>query len=171
MRVPGIHGRVFSLLVAASLFASCGGSNNSTGPSSNELYYKFKANGTLIEFTNAASLWATFNTTSGQNTLIISGFDANSNSNLQVYRDQEITTGTYSGFAAGNGALNGVLIGYQDASGVDYVDDGTTAADATITITSITSTRVSGTFFGILKSSGHPDVTVTEGQFVVQRTS
>jgi hypothetical protein len=176
MRVPGrsfaVHGRVFSIFLAACLLASCGSSgNDSTGPSGTDLFYQFKANGTLVKFTNPGSLWATFATSGSQNTLVISGFDANSNSNLQIYSDQTIGAGTYTGFTSVNAVLVGVLIGYQDTSNVDYVNTGSNASDATIVITDVTSTRVSGTFFGVLKAQGHPDVTITEGQFVVQRTN
>ncbi len=156
------------LLLSAVVLASCGGSDG-TGPSGAELYLKFKANGTLVEYTNAASLFASFSTTSGQSNLVISGFDATSNANLQIFDDHMVTTGTHTGFDAVNSAIVGVIIGYQDSSGVDYVADGTNPSDATIVITDITSTRVSGTFFGVLKASGHADLAITEGQFVVQR--
>jgi hypothetical protein len=164
------NARLLSVLLATVALGSCGGSN-ATGPSGNDLFFSFKMNGTMVEYTDAAALWATFNTTTGQSSLIIVGFDGSTGAGLQVWRDQAVTTGTYSGFTAVNNAIVGVVMYYDDATNTNFAADPVVPADATIVITSITATRVSGTFFGVLKAQGQPDITVTEGKFTVQRTN
>ena len=154
------------VLVCVLSSASCG---SSTEPSDAGLFFRFTGNGSLVEYTEPTTLFATFSTTSGQSNLVITGYDATSGANLQIYDDGQVGTGTYSGYDVMGGVLVGTLMGYETSGGIDYATDPSTSAGVTITVSEITDTRVRGTFNGRLTADGQPDLVVTAGSFVVQR--
>jgi len=165
-RAPGLGG-ISSVALCVLILSACG---SSTEPSETELFLRFNANGSLVEFTNAASLFAAFTSTSGQSNLVITGYDAVSGTNLQIYDNGPVGTGTYSGYGVVGNVLVGTLMAYEDPSGTEYVTN-PGSADVTITVSEITDTRVRGTFSGTLEASGEPDLVVTAGSFVVQRAN
>jgi hypothetical protein len=156
-----------ALLVSIAVMAACGGSDkNPTGPGGSTYYLRFKANGTQVNFTAQASLYAAFAQAGAQYNMIGTGYTATSNSNIQVYNNSPVVVGTYSGYNINGGALVGALVGYQDDGGVSYTNQ-----SATITISEITSTTVRGTFSGVVEANGHPDITITNGEFRLQRAN
>lgn len=159
--------RAGMLVVAGLVLGGCKGSD-STGPNDSTYYLRFKANGSQVSFTLQGSLLVTFSTSGSQYVGIVSGFDAVSNANLQLYSNATIGKATYSGYTVSGGALVGALIGYQDATGTLYTSAGATV-EASITVTDLTGTTMRGTFSGRLKATGKPDVVVTEGEFFVPR--
>ncbi len=163
---------VIAVLLSAGTIASCGSSG--TGPSfTGNLFLQFKANGTPVDFTVQASLMASFADTGSQHDALISGYDATSGLSLVVFDGAAITTGTYSGYTLDTGAgfVKGVLITYYDSHG-SYGSGNQNPVNAIVTITSITSTRVQGTFTGTVSpAAGTPAVAITDGQFVVQRAN
>jgi len=126
----------------------------------------FTANGTKVKYTTQGALVASFANSGSQFLGVLTGYDANTNLHVQVYDDEAIVAGTYSGYSASGGVLTGVLIGYKDGTGTSYTQAG---GDIVVTISSITETSASGTFIGTLKASGKPDMVITDGKFTVQR--
>jgi len=167
MRPRYIHARLALLLLGALVFGSCG--NSSTGPNGGgDLFMRFRANGTLIEYSLPSGLLTAVNNTAGQSNAAITGNDGGATFiAMTVWDVTPITTKTYAGFTITTGAV-GAIIGFQNASGVDFAS-GSSAGDATIVITEFSATRVGGTFFGVLHESGEPDVVITEGQFLTER--
>jgi hypothetical protein len=136
-------------------------------------YFRFTADGEPVEFTNQLILLAGFGNSGNLYTASISGAnDADSNVGLQIYSDQPITEGTYSGYGFVENAIRGVIIGYKDKkSGILFSSGGGPNVDATIVITEMTATTIKGTFQGKLLASGKPDMTVTNGSFFVRRSN
>jgi hypothetical protein len=163
-------GVLLAVAVSAYVSASCGSSG--TGPSTNgDLHLSLKANGTTVEYTVQASLYAAFSNSGNQYNALITGYNAVGGVGLQIFSDSAIGVGSYSGYDISNGALKGIIIGYTDASNVSYVTGAQQQVVGTIAITSMTSTRVAGTFSGTVSATGHPDITITDGEFVVQRAN
>ena len=159
--------RLFVLLVGALAVDGCGGG---TEPSGSDLFMRFRANGTLTEYSLPAGLLTAVNNTTGQSNAATSGNDGGATfMTLQVFDVAPIQLGTYAGFTITTGAV-GAIIGYRNALGIDFVS-GTAAPEATIVITELGATRVGGTFFGVLHESGQPDVSLTEGQFLTARVN
>jgi hypothetical protein len=160
------------VMLALALLGACGGDGDGgTGPDGNgDLFYRFDANGTRITYTVQQSLLGSFAQSGNQRTAIITGFNANSNSALQIYAGTAIGVGTYSGYTINPtlSAVVGVLMHYQDAGGVLYQSDGG-AVQEVINITELNATTVRGTFTGRLKAAGRPDMVITNGEFLVRR--
>lgn len=156
-----------TLLLAAGLIPGCGGSD-STGPDGDGLYLRFKINGTQVSYTDQSSLYYSASQAGGQHIAVITGFDATTNANVQVYSGSAIGEDTYSGYSVVGTALTGALIGYENASGVVYSTGGG-QIQVTVTISHLDATRARGTFSGLMRSAGQPDLQVTEGEFHVQR--
>ena len=148
------------------ILGSCKKDNDDSGA----YKMKFKANGTLIEFTVQGSLTASFSQSGSVNNGVFTGYDANSNMGLQVYDSKAFEESTYSGYVWTGSAFVGALMGYSDKTGTLYTQ-GTTNSNATINIIEITSTTVRGTFNGTVKADGKPDISITEGEFFVWRTN
>jgi hypothetical protein len=158
------------LVLALACLAGCSSSNSTTGPSGNSYYLRFKANGTQVEFTSEPSLIGAFAQSGIQYNGLFTGYDANSNMSLQVFDGAAITQKSYSGYDITGGALVGVLLTYQTTGGVVYGSGGV-GTDAVITITELSQTAVKGTFTGTMKASGHPNLSITQGEFVVHRAN
>lgn len=165
-------GAVLAVVVVGFVNTSCG--SNATGPSlSGNLDLQFKANGTTVDFTTQGSLVAAFADTAGQYDALITGYDATSGLGLVIFDGSPITTATYPAFTlnAGSGKAFGVQISYYDSHG-SYGSGNQNPDNATVTITSLTSTRVQGTFSGTVSAaSGGAAIAITDGKFVVQRVN
>ena len=139
--------------------------NNSDG--SNVTYeMSFMANGEKVVYTLQAALVATFSNTGDQYTGAFVGSDSNSNMELQVFDNQDISKKAYVGYTTSGTILVGVLMSYTDRIGTLYSQAG---ENVVVTITSIAYASVSGTFSGTLKASGKPDMAITDGKFTVKR--
>ena len=57
----------------------------------------------------------------------------------------------------------------QNPEGAGYLAEPIVPEDATIMISHVGSTTIGGTFFGVVKAPGRPDVTITDGEFMVRR--
>lgn len=149
------------------LFAGCDSGGDDDDGDGDDLFLRFRANGTQMEFTNPPSLLATTSQSGTQHVMIVTGFDAASGLSLSFFGDAPISERTYTGYtlAPGNVAFVGVLIAFHDAQS-QYGPD---VLDHTATITDITETTVEGTFQGTLSAAGRPDLVVTDGRFRVQR--
>ena len=131
---------------------------------------QFNANGKKVEFTVQASLVAAFANSGTLYDGIFTGYTASSNISLQVYDNKAISETTYSGYMLVGSTFVGALIDFQDTDGTIYTQ-GTSNSDATVTITKITATTVTGTFSGTLKANGKPDMIISQGQFYVLRAN
>ncbi|HEV8613194.1 MAG TPA: hypothetical protein VGQ73_06765, partial [Gemmatimonadales bacterium] len=152
------------LLLYGILFTAC---KSSTGPSGGSYYLRFNANGTLVNFTAQPSLLCAFGQSGSQYNALITGFDATSNASVQLFDGTPIAQKSYSGYTIIGTAFVGVLLTYQDATGVVY-SSGSGANTGTATITQLTATTVTGTFTGTLVANGHPNLAVSNGQFYVK---
>jgi len=158
-------GRIAIGLAAAFFIASCGG--GTTGPNNSTYFVRFKANGSQVEFTNPVALAAGFGHSGTQYNMLVTGFDATSNANIQVFDGSAISAKTYSGYGVVGSAFVGSLIGYQPPGGPVYASNAT----VTVTITGLSATTVSGTFEGTVSATGHANIQVTEGEFSVKRSN
>ena len=158
------------LILASVLVTGCGG-GNTTGTSGG-YYLRFQTPSGQVNFTSQPSLMAAFSQAGNQHTMLVTGYDATANFSISVFDGAAITQKTYSGndINPALGALVGVQLTYQDASGTVYsIGSGTVIQ--TVTISNITSTTVTGTFSGTLRSTGHADLLISNGQFLVQRAN
>jgi len=163
--------RRFVLLTSALVVAACSKSSSPTGPGgSSSYYFRFNANGSVVNYTSQPSLVVAFGHSGSQFNALITGFTSSSNANVQVFSGSAIGTVTYSGYNVVGGAFVGALVGYQDASGTTYTS-GSGATDAVVTITQLTSSTMTGTFTGRLKATGKADIVVTNGEFFVKRAN
>jgi hypothetical protein len=163
---PGRRASAPPLLLLFTLLAGCG--SDGTGPG-DDLFFRFKVSGAQFEYTDPTTLFAVFVTAGAQSNVVIAGYDPTTTAAVHVYDDSPITPGTYSGYDVVNQVIVGILIHHEDAAGNTYSWDPSGGGTATATISEITSTRVRGTFSGVLSEGGQPDITVTEGSFAVQR--
>lgn len=156
---------VFTIL--SGIFVSCKDDETET---SGEYYVRFNANGQKIEFKVQGATVAAFGQAANIYNAVFTGYDASSNLILQVFDKKEITTSSYSGYTLSGASFIGSLISYQDASGTVFRQDVSNPV-TTVTISEITSETVRGTFSGIVKTSGKPDISITQGEFYVWRTN
>lgn len=155
------------LVSGAFLFESCSKDEETPG----EYYMRFKANGTLAEYTNQLGLAASFAQSGNQYFLTISGWnDASTNFSVVLYNLAPISESTYSGYVASVDGTVGVLFAHKEKESGAVFSSGVTADyDARVTLSEITETGVKGTFSGTVKASGHSDISITEGEFFVKR--
>ncbi|MCB0501815.1 MAG: hypothetical protein KDD32_03975 [Bacteroidetes bacterium] len=161
-----IHAFKWLLVVIISIFlCSCG--SDSIGQS--EFYVRFNANGTAITFNVQGATVGSFAQAGAQFNAVFSGYDANTNINLQVYDGKAIEETIYSGYQSINGALVGALVSYND--GQNSYTQGGVNSDAIITIDDISATTVKGRFSCTVKSNGQSDINLTDGEFYVSRVN
>lgn len=161
---------ILALMVVVSgvfLLESCSKDEDDAG----EYYLRFKANGTLVEYTNQLGLTAGFGQNGNQHVGTISGWnDGSSNFSVLLYNLEPISETTYSGYTVSAEGTVGVLFAHKEKeTGVLFSSGADAEFDATTTIMEITDTDVRGTFKGKVKAAGHPDISVTEGSFFVKR--
>lgn len=164
--------KVVPVVLTALLFPflSC----NKDGGGVKQYYVKALVNGT--ELANTGYAFATFNTipTVGLNTCTIqSGTSGTSTTNLLgvvIADDAPITLNTYTETAIA-GSIQ-ATISYTDPSGVVYSSVNNAIADATITITGLSDSEMSGYFSGtVTPVTGVGDISITNGLFVVPRAN
>lgn len=170
MRPSIIIRQAFILVLGIALVAITISSCKKEDTGENGYFIRFKANGTVVNYTIQASLVAAFGKSGIQHNAVFSGGDASSNISLQVFDSKSIVASAFSGYTITDGAVVGALIGYSDNTGTLYTQ-GSVGSNASITITGITATTVSGTFSGTLKASGKADIVVSQGEFFVWRAN
>lgn len=156
-----------SLILMLILAVSCAKDDEIPG----EYYMRFKANGNSVEYTYQLGLIASFSQSENQYVGTISGMnDASSNFSLLLYDNVPITESVYSGYDVSVGGTVGVLFAHKEKESGAVFSSGVTADyDARVTLTEITETGVKGTFSGIVKATGHPDINISDGSFFVKR--
>lgn len=162
------------LLTVAAL--GCSSSTDATGKSSSPYYIKFTANGTQSEYHDqiAFPISASFAHTGIEYTGVVAGqSDAVATTGgtitLGVMDVAPITTNKSYGAlqtVSANGGFTLGQISYTIASaGYSNPDPNN---DVHVAFTEITATTVRGTFSGTLKSSGHPNLSIS-GEFFAKR--
>lgn len=126
-------------------------------------------NGTLTDFSSggAASLTTTPIAGTTYTDLNFLGTNSSSGASLIINLNKlgtSITAGSYDQGMSGSGVQ--VTAAYTDASSDTY-SGGTGLTNLNIVITSITATKVQGTFTGQLKDSNGTTVTITNGSFTL----
>jgi hypothetical protein len=159
--------QILILSLFIGLFVSC---QNDDEESGGEYYVRFIANGKKVEFSVQGATIAAFAQAGNTYNAVFTSYNTSSNIGLQVYDNKEITKGTYIGYTLSGTSFIGALIHYKDDSGILYTQDALNAVTS-ITISEITSSAVRGTFSGVLKSSGKPDLSITQGEFFVLRSN
>jgi len=159
----------FSLFLFAIIFAfSC--NKNSSSPGGGTAAIKATIDGSSQTFNVGAT--ASLVSFGSEQALSITGVQSNSNTAylitlaLMPSNGSSITPGTYTG----NASSDEVELTYAQAStGIAYQNDPTiSSSNATVVITSISSTNVKGTFSGTLvleTGSGAATKTITNGSF------
>ncbi len=137
----------------------------------NDTYYmRFKANGVQFQFTEQASLVATFAQTGTIFTSSFTGLDGLSQIVLFVYDNKEIAVKTYSGYFLVGSSFIGALISYNDPSG-NFYKEGIGNSDGTVTISEMTDKTVRGSFGGTVVANGKADIKITNGEFFLWRAN
>ncbi len=156
-----------SLIVMMIFVAGCAKDDETPG----EYYIRFKANGNSVEYTYQLGLTAGFAQSGNQYVGTINGMDdASSNFSLLLYNNAPITESTYSGYDVSVEGTVGVLFIYKEKeSGVVFISGVTDDYDTRVTLSEITETGVKGTFSGVVKATGHPDITISDGSFFVKK--
>jgi hypothetical protein len=133
----------------------------------------FKVNGTLVQFATSAESYGVF--VAGHCSERVSlqvaaweSWDTASRLGLRVSSGEDLGLGSYS-IALGPDPTVRIHLYYRDAQGIDYFAGPVVPDDATVVISYIGPSTIEGTFFGVLKAVGHPDVTITDGEFTVRR--
>ncbi len=169
MKQPSIA-TAWAVLLCSFVFIACNKNSSSTTAVSNGTITA-TIDGTNVNFSTTAM--AQRDSSNGLNSISIIGFvGSNSTPNeiiLSVASPSPIGVNTYFETSASDK----VNIWYTQYSGPNvynvYQDAGSATNPATITITSITATTVSGTFQGLLVNSSSPSQTkaIANGQFAV----
>jgi hypothetical protein len=159
-------------LIMVGFFAGCKKddttNNNNNNNNSTDYHVTFKSNGNSVSFTGYNTELGVFSSSGNQYTGVFTGASTTSNIGLSVYDTTAITTKTYSGFQAvtSASATVGTLVTYGDGTGNSYTSQNT---NFTITVTTLDSVHVTGTFSGSLKDSNNDSLTITDGDFNVKR--
>jgi hypothetical protein len=135
-------------------------------------FVRFRADGTLVEYTALGNVfaWYTDSCTSGTTTLRLVAWDASTGFGLRVSSAQGSPgPGTWSIAQRERDPTFGLTLVYVDAAGTGYRARPVVPEDATIMISHVGSTSISGTFFGLVKAQDGADVTITDGEFMVRR--
>jgi len=163
MRSTPDRARLVVALVVSLLTASCGGGG--TGPGGEgDLFMRFRANGVLHEETSETALFAYVYPATGNNSVVITTVTGTWHLSISIYDDDAIGSGTHT--HASSNSL-GPIVSFTSATGVDYATE--IDSDAVVTITTLTDTRIGGTFTATVVESGQPDVSLTEGSFMTTR--
>ena len=130
---------------------------------------RFRADGTLVEYTALANVLGMYTEYCGATSLSVVAWDLASGLGLRVASAAGSPgPGTWSIAYRDNDPTFRMSIYYQDSRGTGYIARPVVPEDASITISQVTSNSIAGTFFGLVKASGLPDVTITHGEFSVR---
>jgi hypothetical protein len=171
MRHPVLTGRRARSAVLLLVTASTACSSQTTDLDGFDLFFRYEVNGTLVEYTTLRDVFGVFTFEDrGADILSIVGWDANSTLGLRVWSYRGTPgVGTHSIAQMANDSTFGIDIYYQDPDGIDHYAEPVVPEDATIVITHIGGSTIDGTFFGVVKAAGRPDVMITNGEFTVRR--
>lgn len=174
---PRRNAAVGTLLLALVSALGCSSSTDSTSTNGSTYFIRFTANGTQYEYHDqlAFPISATFIHTGNEYNAVVAGESDNvattgGTISLGAFDVVPITTKTY-GALQPVGTSGGFTLGQitYTIGGVGY-SNMDASNDIHVTFTEITATTVRGTFSGTLKSSGHPNVSIT-GEFFAKRLS
>lgn len=140
------------------------------GGESDKYMISFKANGTLQEFTSDHFPMASFYDNGTQYNCLVTGTRSASRIGVEAMDKKPIIETTYTGYAITQATQTpayvvGAAISYSEGQTI-YITPYENP-DVKVEITKITETTVQGKFNGTLKSSGKPDLVITEGKFLV----
>jgi hypothetical protein len=166
-----LNGRAYRLIALLAASVGCY-SSHTTNLDDYEIFVRFKADGNLMEFTSRTDLYGVFvgSVCSARESLEIAAWepwDTGTRLGLYLTGPKGFGTGTYSSAQGQDPRLR--LLYYRAPEGGDYFADPAAAESAMITISHVDIGTISGTFFGVLKAEGHPDVVITDGEFLVRR--
>jgi hypothetical protein len=156
-------------LLVASL---TGCSTQTTSFDDVDLFFRFRANDTLVELTTSADVYGVFvaNPCTGEDTLQVAAWNLSIRLGLNVSSIQnQVGLGTYSTAQSVDDPTLRISLYYQAPDGIDYIAEPVTPDDVTIVISHIGGATIDGTFFGVAKAAGQPDVMITDGAFTVRR--
>ena len=157
------------LLLVVALGLGC--STRTTSLDDFDLFFRFRADGTLVEYTSREDVFGVYTLVTGSPAILnIVGFDATTRLRLRLSSLEEIPgPGTYTIAQTASDSTFTMELYYQSPDGTDYFAAPVVPEDATIVISSVGGLTIDGTFFGIVKAPGVPDVVITEGEFAVRR--
>ena len=188
---------LFTITICTVLFSCSSGSNDDEPDFNNDDYFiSFKVDGTLVEYTqepNEFKIVGNFNLDNDSNpnntpmyTSIIFGNKDGAISNRNAFsvgittQDENSTNVTYTNYATSPPNIEPVLflMTYFDNNGIFYsvVNNINTiptggALNAELKYTSVNNNSIRGLFSGTLYNSDNDSsVTITEGEFYVERT-
>jgi hypothetical protein len=155
------------MLISVAALAGC--SSRSTNLDDLDLFLRYKVDGTLTEYTTLANVFGAYSL-GFEASLNVVAWDATSRLRLRVSSEEAIPgVGTHSVAQVANDSTFTISIYYQASDGTDYFAEPIVPEDATIVISSVGSSTIDGTFLGVVKAPGRPDVMITEGEFSVRR--
>ena len=131
-------------------------------------FLTFRVDGRLVEYRSLGELFGQYihSSESGRVALSIVGWDATTGLHLSVSSVQAYPgLGSYTPGLQATDSTFRMGIYYQHPEGIGYL----TREDGTVVISHVGPTSIGGTFFGVLKSEGRPDLMITDGEFMVRR--
>jgi hypothetical protein len=161
---------LWPILLSASL-SGCY-ATRTTDLDDDELFFRFKANGTLVEFTTLSDVYGVFieACTGSTEALEVVGWSSANRLGMRVSRRQTgMAEGTYSIARRLDDPTFRIRLYYRSADGIDYFAAPSVPEDVTLVISRVGSSTIDGTFFGVVKADGQPDVVITDGEFTVRR--
>jgi hypothetical protein len=156
-----------------------GCSSQTTSLDEFDLFFRFRANGALVEFTTVGNVYGVFvEAGCGEaHSLQITAWepwDLGSRLGLHLgsmsaFRPMGFGVGSYSVDQRTDDPSFRIRLYYRTPEGIDYFAEPVVPSDATLEIYRVGASTVDGAFFGVLKAEGQPDVVITDGEFSVRR--
>ena len=159
------------LILSVSFLAACW-SERITSWDDLDPFLRFRMDGTLVEYRSLGELFGlhTHFIRSGRVALSIVGWDSTTGVHLNLSSVQALPgPGTYTADQRATDPTFRMGIYYRHPEGVGYVTRRPVPDDATILITHFGPTAIGGSFFGVLRAEGRPNLVITDGEFMVRR--
>jgi hypothetical protein len=131
-------------------------------------FLRFRVDGALVEYRSLGELFGQYTHTvrESRDALSIVGWDASTGLHLSVSSVSAYPgLGTYTIGEQATDSTFRMGLYYQHPDGIGYL----TREDATIVFSHIGPSSIGGSFFGVLESTGRPDLMITDGEFMVRR--
>lgn len=134
-------------------------------------FIRMKVNSVDKRFNDQTNLFGFVGLNGNQYSMLIASGNGLEMVGIQVLDDEDITTKTYAGLTldqSGN-FMQGIVLSFTDEASVDFSTDQNNAQGA-VTITTINSTEIGGTFSGTLRNPlDGATLQITDGEFLVRR--
>ena len=162
---------LIALFIFAITLTSCSSNNNDDEQAQDsEFYISFEINNKKTTYTNVISASTNYNSTLDIYGISILGGEANTALSIYLYDTAQISTKTYTGNIIPNKYISSAIISYGSGSEgfTSAAPNISSVANASVTVTEISTTFIAGTFTGVLVSNSDYSTvthTIKNGKF------